>query len=767
MAQKDKERYNREMKEFLDKIKQEMKNEKKVKAEGGDVGKEGKKESPIKEEQPKDDKKETAANVKEESKGDGEGKPKVESVPSAAAAAATSKTPCKPRPSPAKREDDVKGPRLVDAMILSLSKLLGEKVNRKEPPPEPEEEDEPKPVLPSSDAKKVEDVVSTVEEMKVDDTAGPPPEEVKVEEPISSPDTKVAVTATEFIRKQPCGQCEACSREDCGECIYCLDKRKFGGPNSLKQKCARRRCPNMGAVRYSGGKVGYSSQITDKATDAVCTDTQQEEQPVVKRRRVSPDLTIDDLPQFTPSSSQPQTRPHSQLSHKPLSFLDMLPISLTAAYPPCYVAKRRAYAEAVKAREIAIVEAQEVKDDWNDAQEKYVDRTEAWNRMLEYQKTQIAKRKREREKEEEKLAAEKKEMEKSEGKGDIEEKKCEDTDMKDNNVDNGNISSVADAAKTPGAVPSSSSKKGPSVPKSSKPEEDPMDYMPPQPQAVGPMRVVKIPDIPIPPTPPPVVEMEHKSDDNNMEVDEMKSEEDNNLDVPMRVPKVNKTLLSHLDPSFFVPNMSGRYLGLLSNHIADPQFSGILAPGIAGTTYGGGTGLATAYAGGGRGAASLVPDKGSLWERSQTAIVNSGKSSPPKGKNSPVPDGVASSNDASSSSKKRPLSDASTSSEQKIKQTKRVTVAGLSTGDRLTTATEISSGPAGSEFPEGWTVKCYRRTGGETVGKTDRFWFSPGRNIRFRAKKHAKAFVDVLSEPDVDGNEEKAAEIYKARGLHF
>ena len=232
MAQKDKERYNREMKEFLDKIKQEMQDEKKVKAESGDVGKEEKKESPTKEEQPKDDEKEAVANVKEESKGDGEGKPKVESVPSAAAA--TSKTPCKPRPSPAKRED-VKGPRLVDAMILSLSKLLGEKVNRKEPPPEPEEEDEPK-LLPTTNEMKAEDVASTMKEMKVDDTAGPPPEEVKVEEPISSPDTKAAVTATEFIRKQPCGQCEACSREDCGECIYCLDKRKFGGPNSLKQE---------------------------------------------------------------------------------------------------------------------------------------------------------------------------------------------------------------------------------------------------------------------------------------------------------------------------------------------------------------------------------------------------------------------------------------------------------------------------------------------------------------------------------------------------
>ena len=33
--------------------------------------------------------------------------------------------------------------------------------------------------------------------------------------------------------------------------------------------------------------------------------------------------------------------------------------------------------------------------------------------------------------------------------------------------------------------------------------------------------------------------------------------------------------------------------------------------------------------------------KGSLWERSQTAVVNSGKSSPPKGKNSPVPDGAS------------------------------------------------------------------------------------------------------------------------------
>jgi len=106
-----------------------------------------------------------------------------------------------------------------------------------------------------------------------------------------------------------------------------------------------------------------------------------------------------------------------------------------------------------------------------------------------------------------------------------------------------------------------------------------------------------------------------------------------------------------------------------------------------------------------------------------------------------------------------------TTSEKKKKQ-KRTTF-GLATGDRNTSATEIASGNAGSEFPEGWIIKTYRRSGGETIGKTDRFWFSPGRNIRFRAKKHAKNFVDILNEPNVNGDEDKAAEIYRARGLHF
>ena len=35
-----------------------------------------------------------------------------------------------------------------------------------------------------------------------------------------------------------CTKCAACLRtEDCGRCEYCLDKKKFGGPNIKKQAC--------------------------------------------------------------------------------------------------------------------------------------------------------------------------------------------------------------------------------------------------------------------------------------------------------------------------------------------------------------------------------------------------------------------------------------------------------------------------------------------------------------------------------------------------
>jgi len=79
-----------------------------------------------------------------------------------------------------------------------------------------------------------------------------------------------------------------------------------------------------------------------------------------------------------------------------MSFLDMIPVSLSAAFPPAHIAERRAYATAVLAREDAIVDAQEAKDDDDDARENYAAHTETWERMLEYQRGMYAKREAER-----------------------------------------------------------------------------------------------------------------------------------------------------------------------------------------------------------------------------------------------------------------------------------------------------------------------------------------------------------------------------------
>ena len=43
-------------------------------------------------------------------------------------------------------------------------------------------------------------------------------------------------------RGSRCRKCEGCLREDCGQCHYCLDKPKFGGPGKKKQRCALRTC---------------------------------------------------------------------------------------------------------------------------------------------------------------------------------------------------------------------------------------------------------------------------------------------------------------------------------------------------------------------------------------------------------------------------------------------------------------------------------------------------------------------------------------------
>lgn len=45
--------------------------------------------------------------------------------------------------------------------------------------------------------------------------------------------------------KKRCGTCSGCTSSDCGSCTFCLDKKKFGGPNIIKQACKLRKCTQM------------------------------------------------------------------------------------------------------------------------------------------------------------------------------------------------------------------------------------------------------------------------------------------------------------------------------------------------------------------------------------------------------------------------------------------------------------------------------------------------------------------------------------------
>lgn len=43
-------------------------------------------------------------------------------------------------------------------------------------------------------------------------------------------------------RNWSCMKCANCLKEECGKCIYCLDRPKYGGTFRLRQRCANRRC---------------------------------------------------------------------------------------------------------------------------------------------------------------------------------------------------------------------------------------------------------------------------------------------------------------------------------------------------------------------------------------------------------------------------------------------------------------------------------------------------------------------------------------------
>ncbi|KAM4053557.1 lysine-specific demethylase 2B isoform 1-T1 [Anomaloglossus baeobatrachus] len=61
----------------------------------------------------------------------------------------------------------------------------------------------------------------------------------------TSPAVKLSANRTSAgarRRRTRCRKCEACLRTECGECHFCKDMKKFGGPGRMKQSCIMRQC---------------------------------------------------------------------------------------------------------------------------------------------------------------------------------------------------------------------------------------------------------------------------------------------------------------------------------------------------------------------------------------------------------------------------------------------------------------------------------------------------------------------------------------------
>lgn len=59
-------------------------------------------------------------------------------------------------------------------------------------------------------------------------------------------------TAGARRRRTRCRKCEACLRTECGECHFCKDMKKFGGPGRMKQSCIMRQCIAVSTQAWAG-----------------------------------------------------------------------------------------------------------------------------------------------------------------------------------------------------------------------------------------------------------------------------------------------------------------------------------------------------------------------------------------------------------------------------------------------------------------------------------------------------------------------------------
>ncbi|XP_071313131.1 lysine-specific demethylase 2A [Trachinotus anak] len=96
--------------------------------------------------------------------------------------------------------------------------------------------------------------------------------------PLGQRPTKRSSISALRRRRVRCKRCAACCRKECGNCQYCHDMRKFGGPGRMKKSCIMRQClapalPNTARCAICGeGESDESNPSTHSLMEcSVCS----------------------------------------------------------------------------------------------------------------------------------------------------------------------------------------------------------------------------------------------------------------------------------------------------------------------------------------------------------------------------------------------------------------------------------------------------------------------------------------------------------------
>ncbi|XP_065908755.1 uncharacterized protein [Dysidea avara] len=99
-----------------------------------------------------------------------------------------------------------------------------------------------------------------------------------------------------------CGNCVNCCKEDCGKCLSCKDKPKFGGNNTRKQRCVERICLHKPLSEYA--KFATQRKSTEKSSPASQTTLDKSQLSYAARKR--------SLSQLNQSSSAGDSTPEKR-----------------------------------------------------------------------------------------------------------------------------------------------------------------------------------------------------------------------------------------------------------------------------------------------------------------------------------------------------------------------------------------------------------------------------------------------------------------------